>query len=107
MTFSEKFCATRAIPPEKYEEVVLRLSLRPMARLLRPVFSVLAPDYFAADRALVKSVGRITRLREFEAEAVDFAHDPVNRGFLRRTLQLRASTRRLRDVVRATLHDKT
>lgn len=105
MNFSEKFCAARGLPPEKYEQAVMRLALRPLARLLWPLLAFY-PDYFAADRDLVRAVGRISRLRDFEDEAVDFAHNPVNRGFFRQTLSLRVSTRRLRDVVEETLHDK-
>jgi hypothetical protein len=105
MNFSEKFCASRGLPPEKYEETVMRLALRPLARLLWPLLAFY-PNYFAADRDLVRAVGRLSRVRDFEDEAVDFAHNPVNRGFFRQTLQLRVSTRRLLNLVEQTLHDK-
>ena len=104
ITFSEKFCAQHQLAPERYEVAVLRLTLHTPARLLRPLLG-LFPGYFSADREFVRGVGRITRLRDFEAEAQDFAHDPANRGILRQKLRLRTSTRRMRQLVHATLHD--
>jgi len=98
-TFAEKFCAKHAQPPEKYEEIVLRHSLYPAARLLQPGL-VLKANYFAADHAFIRRVGRLTRLGGFEAEVQDFLYDPNNRGFLRRELKLRVSARRLGRMVR-------
>ena len=104
MMFAEKFCAVRQIDPKQYEGAVLRLALRPAASWLRPVLA-LYPGYFTADLELVRGVGRIRRLRDFEGEAADFAHHPENRGFFRRALLLRVSVQRLRRLVRTTLHD--
>ncbi len=105
ITFAEKFCAQRHLAPEKYEAAVLRLTLHAPARVLRPVLA-LVPDYFVADREFVRGVGRIRLLREFEGEAFDYAHDPLNRGWLRRGLRLRVSTRKMRRLVWATLRDE-
>lgn len=102
MTFSEKFCAMHGIAPDKYEKIVLARSLYPQARLLRPLLGLFR-DFLAPDRELVRGVGRIKRLREFDAEAQDFTHHPGNHGFFRQRLRLRASTRRLRELVRVTL----
>jgi len=98
-TFAEKFCAKHGLPPGKYEKIVLRRSLYPAARLLRPVL-VLKADYFVADHEFIRRVGRLTRLGGFEAEVQDFIYDPNNRGFLRRVFKLRVSARRLRRLVR-------
>ncbi|MFZ4779658.1 MAG: hypothetical protein ACOYM3_30220 [Terrimicrobiaceae bacterium] len=101
-SFAEKFCATRKVHPAKFDEVVLRLTLRPMAGLLRPILN-LDRDYFASDRELIRDVGRITRLEDFEVAAQDFSHNPYNRGLFHRVLRLRVSRRRLRALVRDTL----
>ena len=106
ITFSEKFCAQHQLAPERYEAAVLRLTLHTPARLLQPLLG-LFPGYFSADRGFVRGVGRITRLRDFDPEALDFADDPANRGVLRQRLRLRVSTRRMRRLVHATLHDAT
>lgn len=102
MTFAEKFCAKHNVHPADFEATVLRRSLRPAARVLRP-FLNLNPSYFAADREFVRGVGRISRLDEFQTEAQDFAHHPDGRGFGHRTLGLRVSRERLRRIVRDTL----
>ena len=104
MNFSEKFCATRQVRPEDFEATVLRLTLRPTARLLRPLLD-LNPNYFAADREFIRGVGRISRLEDFGSEAEDFANNPYNCDFLHRALRLRVSRRRLRDLVRGTLKE--
>jgi len=104
MTFAEKFCAQRELSLEDYEAAVLRQTLHAAARLLRPLLA-LAPEYFSADRQFVRGVARISRLRDFEPEAWDFAHDPNNRGFLRQGLRLRISTRKMRRLVWTTMRD--
>ena len=96
-------CRLGLLAPQQAREGVPEKRLLP-ARLLRPLLG-LFPGYFSADREFVRGVGRITRLRDFEAEAQDFAHDPANRGILRQKLRLRTSTRRMRQLVHATLHD--
>jgi len=98
-TFAEKFCARHGVTPEKYEEVVLKRSLYPAARLLLPVL-VLKANYLAADREFIRGVGRLTRSSGFDSEALDYLDHPNNRGFLRRVFKLRVSGRRLRRMVR-------
>ena len=83
---------------------MLGLTLHVAARVLQPVLA-LSPDYFAADREFVRSVGRIRRRRDFEAEAFDYVHDPLNRGVLRQGLRLRVSARKMRHLVWATMRD--
>ena len=73
-----------------------------MARFLRPLLN-LNPNFFAADRAFIRGVGRISRLEDFDSEAQDFSQDPNNRDSFHRTLQLRVSRRRLRNLVREVL----
>jgi hypothetical protein len=103
LNFAEKFCAAHNVHPADYQEAVLRRTLRPMARVLRPVLN-LNRDYFASDRELIRDVGRLTRLEDFEAEAMDFSYNPYNRGLFHRVLRLRVSRRRLRALVRDTLN---
>ena len=88
----------------EFEETVLRLTLRPIARIFRPALN-LNPDYFAADREFIRGVGRISQLKNFESEADDFIHNPVGRDFLHRKLGLRVSRLLLRRLVRDTLTD--
>jgi len=97
-TFAAKFCVRRHITMEHYEETVLKLALYPLARHLR-TFLGLSSSYFNADRDFICGAGRCTRMSEFEREVQEFVHDPASRGFLRQTLDLRVSTRRLRRLV--------
>ena len=103
-TFEERFCALHGVSPEKYRDTVLRLTLYPAARWLRPLLA-LKPGYFAPDRAFVLGVGRMSRFSEFDAEVRDYLVDPENRGFLRRVLKLRVSAYRMLCLVRSTLRE--
>lgn len=102
MTFAEKFCARNKVPPEAFEATVLRFALKPRARVVRWLLN-LNPNYFVADREFVRSVGRISRIEDFHAEALDFDDHPNGQGVCHRVLGLRVSKKRLRHLVHETL----
>ena len=104
MTFAEKFCSKNNVRPEDFEATVLRMSLRPPARLFQPILN-LHPHYFVADREFVRGVGRISRIDDFSSDAQDFTDHPDASGFFHRSLGLRISRRLLRTLVRDTLVD--
>lgn len=60
-------------------------------------------DFFAADFDLIRAVGRVRRLKDFDTEAHAFAHHPANRGILRKKGRIRVSTKRLRSLMRETM----
>ncbi len=103
-TFAELYCEKHGLRVEKYERMVLHRALYPHARLLAPLVEFLWPQHFAADLDFVRSVARLKRYREFFFESEEFAHHPANRGFWRLTAHVRISSRRLRRLVRSTLH---
>lgn len=103
VTFAEKFCRDHALAPEKFEAELLRRTLYPTARWLRPLLA-LNRRYFDADRDFVRSIGRIRRMSDFGLEAMDYVDHPENRGLLRDGLRLRVSVRRMQAIVQRTLH---
>ena len=103
-TFGEKFCARHSVAPEKYEEVVLRRSLYPAARVLQPMLRFKV-NHFSADREFIRGVGRLTRFSSFDSEAQDYLYHPNNRGVLRRVFKLRVSIRRLSRMVQDAFHE--
>lgn len=105
-TFSELFCEKRGLSAEKYERVVMRHALYLHARLFAPIVEFLWPQHFASDLDFVRSVARLRRYREFSYESEEFAHHPANRGFWRSAAHIRISSRKLRRIVRATLHQE-
>ena len=104
-TFAAKFCAHYHITMEHYEDTVLELGLYPLARHLQ-TFLGLFSNYFVPDRDFVRGVGRSLHLYDFEREVQEFVHDPANRGFLRNSLNLRISTRRMRRIAGELLSDQ-
>ena len=103
-TFAELYCEQHALSPEQFQPTVLNATLYPHAKLVAPLFRLLMPRFFSADLEFVQGVGQLKRFREYFIEAEEFAHHPLNRGFWRVTLNIRVSSRRLRRLVRQTLH---
>jgi hypothetical protein len=97
--FCQRYCEKIGVDPREFTARLLRRTLYPQARLLRPLLQLLDSDYFAADRDFVSGVGRISRRDEFSVEANEFAHHPSNRGFARKVLRLRISVRRMQREV--------
>lgn len=105
-TFAALYCEQRAIGLENYADAVFRETLYPHARLGLMILRLFSCDHFEADYAFVNNVGALRRLRDYSIEATEFGHHLKNRGFLRSTLNLRVSSRRLRRLVRQTLHSE-
>ncbi len=104
-TFSEAYCRQHKLPPEDFERAVLAAALYPHARLLAPLIRSAWPNHFVADLDLIRSAGRLRRLRDFSVEVTEFLYHPANIGSLRQVFRLRVSTQRLRQLVQKTLHD--
>ncbi|MBC8009432.1 MAG: hypothetical protein H7067_04975 [Burkholderiales bacterium] len=103
-TFAELYCESRGLKPQQYMEAVLKETLYPQARLIKRLLPWYASRHFASDVEFVNSVGLLRRFRDFTFESEEFAHHPENSGFWRVTANLRVSTRRMRRLVRRTLH---
>jgi hypothetical protein len=96
--FATRFCRRNQIPVSSYRSALLARSLYPAARWLRPLLAVLNRDHYSADLELVDNLGHLTRGRDFLNEAHEFNHHPANRSFLRASLRLRVSVRRIQDI---------
>jgi hypothetical protein len=105
--FIELYCQKRDISPDRFLEEVLAQALYPHAHILYVLLIWLHRDYGAADFEFINGVGRLSRLQDFWVEAEEFAHHPRNFGFLRQRLRLRVSARRLRRLMKRTLHATT
>jgi hypothetical protein len=103
-TFAELYCTRHGLAPEDYVKAVFTRALYPHARLLQPILGLFS-GYFVADRDFVYCIGRITRMRQFDQEAIAYVQDPNNRGFLRKGLRLRVSVSRMHHLVRATMRE--
>jgi hypothetical protein len=102
-TFAEIYCAHHKVPPVDFEITVLLRTLPPHARLLAPLCQLFNRNHFVADIDLIRAVGRLHRLRYFSDEVADFKHHPANCGFWHNQMRVRVSTKRLRQLLKATL----
>jgi hypothetical protein len=103
-TFAALYCERHGLAPHEYTEAVLNETLYPLARVLKRMFPRIAARRLTTDVEFVNSVGLLRRFRDYTMESEEFAHNPDNRGFWRVTVNLRVSTRRMRRLVRRTLH---
>lgn len=101
LSFRERYCAIHRIAPAAFEEHLLPAALYFHARPLRGLLETL-PDYFAADREFLRSVGDLRSRRFFHAEAGEYHTATTCRGFLHRFLRLRVSAERVRQIMEAT-----
>ena len=101
-TFAEKFCSDHKLEAEQYRTEVFVRVLYPGTARVQSLLKWI-PGYFEADYEFIDGVGRITSLKGFDGEEGDFSRHAKNRGFMRRTLKLRVSGRRLKSLVYATL----
>lgn len=101
-TLKECYCRRFSCSPDEFESRALAASLYPHARVIAS-FSFGVSDAFMIDRSLVNYCGRLTTLREIDAELREYAGLPENRQFRRRTLRFRLSGRRLRRLAQECL----
>ena len=97
-TFAEFFCNQRRLPPERYRSAMLRCCLHRRALIFLPLLSLFAPNHFEADYELITGVGLMRTTEALNDEIHAYYDHPDNRRFLRRTLRLRVSVKRLRRV---------
>lgn len=99
-TFAERYCHYFEIPEEGFVRHLLSRSLHFPLRWLWSLSPRLLTDFLEPDIACVQAAGRMRKRRELEGELAEFSYHPRNRLFLRRFLQQRLSTRRMRRVLR-------
>jgi len=97
-TFEEVYCARNGTTATGFRRAVFWRCLHPGAVALAPLLFL--SGYFALDRDLVAACGQARNFRQVCEELDDYRHSPRNRGLLRRRLNVRLSTTRLRQIAR-------
>jgi len=93
-SFKSCFCERFGCPDSEYEERALKKCLYLHARCLAPVLRLFRPDFFAKDSSFVDYLGKTTERRDATSEVLSFQDSNRARGFLRKTLRIRASGRK-------------
>ena len=93
--FQAAICAKFGCAPEAYAETVFWRCLYPHAHTAARILGSVWPQFFQADRELIRELGATASRNAFgkELDAHRYHHPPD--GFLRGTLKLRVSGRRL------------
>lgn len=99
-TFREIYCEKHQCSPEQFGRRIFWRCLYPHARPLAPLFLLLNYEYFAADRALISCVADAVTMKRVRDEVRDYFWDSNNRGWLRRTVNIRLSGQRLKNLAR-------
>lgn len=93
-TFKEAYCEKFSCRPEDFGRRAFMKTLYPQALPLA-LLGGYRSSRFARDRVLIDYCGSLRSFKEVEAEIKEYTQLGENRRFLRRTLRLRVSGRRL------------
>ncbi|MGC8743567.1 MAG: hypothetical protein ACP5T0_06795 [Verrucomicrobiia bacterium] len=91
----EIFCDYFKCPPEKYEERLFWLCVRPNVVFIAKILWIFYRRIFYGDLEMLRQLGRTSNTREIKYELESFRHYNPPRGFFRRDLKVRVSGRRL------------
>lgn len=94
----EIFCERFKCPPNKFEEKLFWMCVRPNVLWIAKICWIFYRRMFATDLEMLRQLGRTSTTRELRFELESFRHYHPPRGFLRRELKVRVSGRRLLKV---------
>ena len=99
-TFREIYCEKHNCSPPQFPRKVFWACLYPHAWLVAPLILLFNYEFFTADRALISSAADATTMKRIREDVRDFFWDSTNRGWLRRTANIRVSGQRLKNLAR-------
>jgi hypothetical protein len=99
-TFRERFCEQHRCSPATFVQKVFWASLYPHAIPFAAIILLVNREFFSADRALILSAGDATTMKKIREDVRDYFWDSTNRGWLRRTANIRVSGQRLKNIAR-------
>jgi len=102
-SLQSRYCARHGINPAEFRAKLLARSLYPHARLLAPLLRLLDRQYFQADYEFVDDVAYLEDIERFHDALDSFVGHFSNRGFLRYSLKMRISARRMWRIARENL----
>ncbi len=105
--FRDRFCEQHRCAPEAFVQKVFWASLYPHAIPVAALILLVNREFFSADRALILGVAEATTLKRVRAEVRDYFWDSTNRGWLRRSANIRVSGQRLKNLARRYLPEGT
>ena len=94
-TLDQLYCEDRNCAVEDFPHRVFRECLYRHALPLVPLMGGYHSNFFAADRGLILAAARAVRRAEVREGIVEYFVDPGSRGWFKKRLNLRVSTRRL------------
>jgi hypothetical protein len=94
-SFETLLCEKDGCKPDEFVKKVFWHCLTRHALPFVPLLGGYRSDFFAADRELIESAGRAVQLGQVREEIAAFFMDSGNRGFWRRTANIRLSTTRV------------
>ena len=102
-TFREAFCAKSGIKDEEFMREIFNRTTYPHVRFIKYPVEFFNAYHFAADYEYILSVGETRCSKHFMTEGFFFNIHPYNRGWMRRKLLLRVSTKKMQKLVKETL----
>ncbi len=94
-TFEDIFCERHETSPAEFTKRVFWKCLHRRAILVVPILSLLRPNYFDPERALIARVRYAEKMNQVWEELREYFTHPNSQGWLRRKAGIRISGRRL------------
>ena len=94
-TFEDIFCERHELSPAAFGKRVFWKCLHRRAIPLVPILSILRPNYFDPERALIARVRYAEKMNQVWEELREYFTHPSHQGWLRRRAGIRISGRRL------------
>lgn len=104
--FADLFCRRYRITRDRYARALFWRCLHRQAIPLVPILRLLDDRYFAPDFDLIEGMAGVETRHEMHEELFDFETHPLNHGFLRRSLKLRVSEKRVIDLATSLLRSE-
>ena len=97
--FASLYCASHHLRPDRFVGALFWKTLFPCARVFGAPVILLLPWKFAADREFIAQVGQVETLAQYTEVENGFRRWPGQRSFLRGYLEMRVSSRSVRQLV--------
>jgi len=94
-TFYDLCCRHFGCKPEACEDAIFWHCLFSQSKLKARLMHALHPEFFLADRKLIRSLAGVASYAELENELMEFRVDYISGGFLREKWRMRVSTTKI------------
>ncbi len=107
VTFKKAVCLQFNVSEASYEHFVLKQTLFNRVRIMRPLLSLLAPNFLFNEKRLVEKVADAESLREIQQEIDFYQHKYVVNSVIKDAFRFRLSGMRIMSMANKVFNSNT